>query len=77
MGNLGNTYRSLGKYADAEEHQIKVLDARNRLFREDHPDTVLAMDILVNIYGNLGKYADAEELQLKVLDMSNRLLGED
>jgi hypothetical protein len=77
MGNLANTYESLGKYADAETLQIKVLDIRNRLFGEEHPDTIGAMQNLANAYHSSGKYADAEKLQIKVLDLRNRVLGEE
>jgi hypothetical protein len=39
------------KYADAEKLEIKVLDMRNRLLGEDHPDTITAMDNLARAYG--------------------------
>ena len=55
MGNLAITYDSLGKYADAEKLQIKVLDMRNRLFGKEHPDIISAMNNLANTYGNLEK----------------------
>ena len=77
MCNLANTYGRLGKYADAEKLQIKVLDMRNRLLGEAHPDTISSMGDLAAIYGGLEKYVDAEKLPVKVLDMRNILLGEE
>jgi tetratricopeptide (TPR) repeat protein len=65
MGNLANTYESLGKYADAEKLKYKVLDMRNRLLGEEHPDTISAMSNLAITYESLGKYADAEKLKSK------------
>jgi len=38
MENLASTYHDLGKYLEAEELQIQVLDARNKVPGEEHPD---------------------------------------
>ena len=65
------------EYPDAEKLQIKVLDMRNRLLGEDHPDTNTAMNNLAHTYWRLTKYADAEKLQIEVLNIRNRLLGEE
>jgi hypothetical protein len=53
-------HESLGKYVDAEKLQVQVLDMRNRLLGEDHPDTINAMNNLAIIYKCLGKCANAE-----------------
>ena len=70
-------YRSVGKYADAEMFEIKVLDVRNRLLGGEHLHTILAMGNLAKAYRSLGKDVDAEMLERKVLDMRIRLLGEE
>ena len=67
MGNLASTYCGVGKYADAEKLQIKVLDMRNRHLGEDHLDTIWAMGNLASIHRSLGKYAGAEKLEIKLL----------
>ena len=77
MGNLAITYQSLGKYADAEKLQIKVLDLRNRLLGEEHPDTILAMGGLAITYHRLGKYADAARLEVQVVDVRKKIFGEE
>jgi tetratricopeptide (TPR) repeat protein len=74
MGDLAITYMNLGKYADAEKLQIKVL---NRYLGEEHLNTFWAMGNLASTYESLGKYADAEKVQIQALDMGNRLLGEE
>ena len=66
MGNLADTYESLGKYADAEKLQIQVLDMRNRLLGEKHPDTITAMSNLAVTYESLEQHADAEKLELQL-----------
>ena len=49
----------------------------NRLFGEEHPDTIFAMGNLAYTYQSLGKYADAVKLKIKILDLKNKLLGEE
>jgi len=53
MNHLANTYYSVGKYADAEKVEIKVLDMRNRLLGEEHPDTISAVNNLATTYQTL------------------------
>ena len=77
IGDLANTYESLGKYADAERLQIKVLELRSRYFGEENPDTIWAMSNLAVTYKSLGKYPDADTLEIKVLDLRKRYLGEE
>ena len=77
MENLASIYCDLGKYKEAEELEIQVLDARNRLLGEEHPATILAMGNLESTYSNLGKHTAAEKLNIQVLDSRNRVLGEE
>ena len=63
MSNLAITYDKLKKYADAEKLKIQVLDMRNRLFGEEHPDTITARRNLDITYVKLKKYEDAEKLK--------------
>ena len=74
MSNLALTYKSLGKYADAEKLQIKVLGLRNKLLGEEHPYTISAMNNLAITYATPKKNADAEKLQVKVLDLKKQTL---
>ena len=50
MENLAVTYGHLGKYMEAEELEIQVLDA----IGEEHPHTINAMACLATTYQNLG-----------------------
>ena len=77
MGDLASTYHSLGKYADAQNLKIKVLDLRNRLLGEEHPETMDAMWNLAYTYWMQGKYADAGKLQTKILDLGMKHFGEE
>ena len=77
MQGLACTYSDLGKYIEAEELEIQVLHARNKILGEEHPSTILAMENLASTFFNLGKYAEAEKLQIQVLNASRKTLGED
>ena len=65
----------MGKFKEAEQLDIEVLDARTRILGVDHPDTINAMANLATTYGHLGKYTEAEKLQIQVLHARNRILG--
>ena len=77
MKNLTVTYHNLRKYEDTEKLQIQVLDMRNRLLGEEHPDTISAMSNLAVTCKSLEKYADEEKLEIDVLNLGNRLHGEE
>ena len=76
MGALAITYGRLGKHTNAEKLEIKVLDIRNTLLGEEHPNTICAMSNLAITHGILGKYTDAKKLQIKVVDKRTRIFGE-
>ena len=75
MGNLAETYGSLGNYREAEKLEIQVLHARNRILGEEHPDTIRAMANLGATYQYVGNYTKAEKLEIQVLDTRTRILG--
>jgi tetratricopeptide (TPR) repeat protein len=56
---------------------VKVLDARQRILGDEHPDTLSAMSNLAWIYHSLGQMKDAEALRKKVLDAHQRILGDE
>ena len=60
MGNLAVTYSNLGKWNEAEQLDVQVLDMRKKLLGTDHPDTFTSMGNLANVYRNLGELNEAE-----------------
>jgi len=40
MDNLALTYRNQGRWKEAEELQMQVLQTRKRLLGEEHPDSL-------------------------------------
>ena len=73
--NQCHTYQTLGKYTEAKQLEIQVLDARNRILGVEHPHTIKAMAHLAATYRNLGKLKYAEQLEIQVLDASKIILG--
>ncbi len=57
---VGDAYRSLGFYEDAERHLRAALETRLALHADDHPDVLEAIDRYATLLQETGKYADAE-----------------
>ena len=74
---VGDVYRRLGLYPQAEEHLPLALEIRKRVLGEEHPDTLTSMHSLANLYNDQGRYAEAEPRYLKTLEIRKRVLGEE
>lgn len=46
MANLASTYRSQGRWAEAEQMFVQVMETRKRVLGEEHPDTLGSMNNL-------------------------------
>jgi len=57
---FGQLLSEQGYSSEAEKQKIQVLQARNKILGEEHPDTIQAMGNLASTYSNLGKYTEAE-----------------
>ncbi len=47
---IGNAYRDLGLYPEAQRHIERALDLRQRFLGEDHPDTLESMNDIAELY---------------------------
>jgi hypothetical protein len=56
---------------------LQVTEIRNRVFGEDHPDTVRSMSDLVRAYSIQMRWKEAEELRIQMTDRIRMRLGED
>ncbi|KAI0615824.1 TPR-12 multi-domain protein, partial [Pyrenophora tritici-repentis] len=63
MANLAATYRNQGRWKEAEELQVQVLQTSKRVLTDEHPDTLSSMNNLALTYWNQGRWKEAEELQ--------------
>jgi hypothetical protein len=66
-----------GRYEEAEELQIQVLQARKRVLGTMHPDTLTSMNNLAWTYWKQGRWKEADALQVQVMDWRNQILSYD
>jgi tetratricopeptide (TPR) repeat protein len=69
------TLYSDGRYKEAEELQVQVMQTRKRVLGDEHPDTLTSMANLASTYWNQGRWNEAEELEVQVMQMTKRVLG--
>lgn len=72
---MGNVYRDLGLYPDAEKQLRRTLELRRRLFGEDATQTLDAKNDLAELYWYDGKNVEAETLLKEVVRVRRRRLG--
>jgi hypothetical protein len=66
-----------GRFEEAEELDVQVMERRSRVLGEEHPSTLTSMDNLASTYSNQGRWKEAEELEVQVIERSSRVLGEE
>jgi tetratricopeptide (TPR) repeat protein len=66
-----------GRYKEAEELHVQVMQTRKRVLGDDHPDTLISMVNLALTYSNQGRWKEAEELEVQVMQTEKRLLGDE
>jgi tetratricopeptide (TPR) repeat protein/tRNA A-37 threonylcarbamoyl transferase component Bud32 len=74
---LGNSYRALGLYSEAEAQQKARLELLEQAFGEESQETIRAKHDLATMIWYLGRNAEAEDLFREVLEVWQRELGED
>ena len=72
MGNLAITYKNQGRWNEAEQLDINVMDVTEKLLGAEHPDTLSSTGNLASTYWNQGRWNEAEELKLKVMNIKTR-----
>ena len=75
MANLANTYANKGKWSEAEQLEIQILDMRKKLLGAEHPNILESMTNLATTFLNQGKWNDLEQLEFQTLDMRKKMLG--
>jgi tetratricopeptide (TPR) repeat protein len=71
------TLYSDGRYKEAEELFVQVVETRKRVLGEEHPDTLTSIANLASTYRNQGRWKEAEELEVQVMETRKRVLGEE
>ena len=66
-----------GRYKEAEELFIEVMETKKRVLGEEHPDTLGSMANLASTYRNQGRWNEAEKLDVQVIETRKRVLGDE
>ncbi|EAQ87914.1 hypothetical protein CHGG_04533 [Chaetomium globosum CBS 148.51] len=66
-----------GQWKDAERFQLKAVELRGEVLREEHPLTLASMGNLASTYQNQGRWKEAEALEVQVMETRKRVLGEE
>ncbi|PYH28818.1 uncharacterized protein BO87DRAFT_401923 [Aspergillus neoniger CBS 115656] len=64
-----------GRWKEAEELQVQVLQLHKRVLGPEHPDTLGSMNNVALIYRNQGRWKKAQELGVQVIKLCKRVLG--
>lgn len=72
---IGETYRALGLYTQAQEHLQRALDLDRRVLGSEHPDTLVVARTLGDAYVFGGKYTQAESLLAPTVEATRRVFG--
>jgi eukaryotic-like serine/threonine-protein kinase len=72
---MGEVYRSLGLYAQAEPLLTRSVEIRQRVLGPNDPTTLDAMSSLALLMHREGREADAEKMQREILETERRVLG--
>ena len=75
MARIANYLGSSGSYAAARDLQRRVLDARERIFGLEHPDTLAVRGLLASWTGQAGNPAAARDQYAALLPVRERVLG--
>ena len=74
MANLASTFWNQGRWKEAEELELQVMETSPRVLGEEHPSTLTSMANLASTYG---RWKEAEELQRQELEIRSRILGQE
>jgi hypothetical protein len=70
MANLASTYGSQGRWTEAEELEMQVMETRKRLLGPEHPSTLTSIGNLALTWRCLGRRKDA----MKLIEISFQLM---
>ncbi|KAJ3495526.1 hypothetical protein NLG97_g3331 [Lecanicillium saksenae] len=77
MANLALTYWNQGRWEEAEQLEVQVMETGKAKLGPDHPDTLTSMANLASTYWNQGRWEEAEKLFVQVMETSKAKLGLD
>jgi hypothetical protein len=74
---LASAHRLGGRWEEAEQLEVQVMETRKTKLGADHPDTLTRMANLASTYRDQGRWEEAEQLFLQVMETRKTKLGAD
>ena len=74
MDNFALVHTNQGRWKEAVELDIQVVEMRRKVFGAEHPDTLTSMGNLALVYTNQEQWKAAEELGVQVVEVTQRVL---
>ena len=75
LSNLGELYRAMGRYKEAERGLDEALKISEQLWSKNHPQTLTVVDNLAALYRETGRCQEAEALCIRALEASKQKVG--
>ncbi|PVH68835.1 TPR-like protein [Cadophora sp. DSE1049] len=75
LERFGQCLLSDGRYNEAEDPFVEVVERRKRVLGPEHPDTLSSTANLASTYSNQGRWKEAEELEVQIMETFIRELG--
>jgi tetratricopeptide (TPR) repeat protein len=77
MAKLASTYWDQGRWEEAEELEVQIMETSKAKLGADHPDTLASMANLASTYRDHGRWEKAKKLEVQVMETSKAKLGAD
>jgi hypothetical protein len=77
MSNLALTFHGQGRWKEAEELNVQVIETRKRVLGVEHPDTLNSMYNLAFTFRGQGRDEEALALIEDCAQMGKQVLGQD
>ncbi|KAI2885598.1 hypothetical protein CBS13152_7503 [Aspergillus niger] len=73
--NVCGCLYSDGRWKEAEDLDMQVMESRKQVLGPEHPDTLTSMGNLASTYRNQGRWKEAEDLEVQELEICKQVLG--
>ncbi|QKD61510.2 uncharacterized protein FOBCDRAFT_253943 [Fusarium oxysporum Fo47] len=76
LWGLASAYRRQGRFKEAENALLQIVDIEKRNLGEEHPETLVSMNNLAITYLRQRRYDEAEELLVRLITIRKSTLGD-
>ena len=75
MADLALTYRNQGRWKEAEDLGVQVIEMRKKVLGQEHPDTLTSMNNLAFTWKIQGRDNEALKLMEECVVLQSRTIG--